>query len=140
MTICVKAIKMKTSSLIPLGPFQIQSALRAVSPGATHTLLLTFTPKQDLLFQENLGLNTLSSTLHLALKGCGFRQLVPLSVEDGLFDMTAVLVADFVVQPFLFELCSPLAVAYTVKLDSLSRLRPKQGSNVASLPRSSRAS
>ena len=110
---------MKASALNPSGPLKIQNALPAVSPGATHTLLLTFTPNQDLLFQENLGINTLSSTLHLALKGCGFRPLVPLSVEDGLFDMKAVLVEVFVVQPFLIVFCSPLAVNYTIRLDSL---------------------
>ncbi|RUS80782.1 hypothetical protein EGW08_011452, partial [Elysia chlorotica] len=107
----------------PAGPFLMLNALRTLPPGATHTLLLTFSPGQGQVFQEELGIKTFNSMLHLTLKGRGVNPLVSLSVEDGVFDMSAVLVGEFVEKHFKVQNTSMLAIDYVIKQDSLSPLR-----------------
>ena len=71
-----------------------------------HPMLIIFTHLSFsmLKFQEELGIKTFNSMLHLTLKGRGVNPLVSLSVEEGLFDMSAVLVGEFVEKHFKVSL------------------------------------
>ncbi|XP_035828407.1 cilia- and flagella-associated protein 74 [Aplysia californica] len=118
-----KDVELSATTTNPHGPFLMLNALRALSPGATHTVLLTFAPAQGQIFQEELGIITLNSTLHLTLRGRGVSPLVNLSIEDELFDMNAVLVSEYVEKIFKIQNTSTLAIDYVIKQDSLSPLR-----------------
>ncbi|BFZ23894.1 hypothetical protein BsWGS_26933 [Bradybaena similaris] len=128
--ICDKQLKLRATILDPMGPFQVRNACRELSPGETHTILFTFTPNKDQIFQEKLRIETLNSTLHLTLKGCGANPAVGLSVEDGVLDMKAVLVGEFVEKSFTMRNLSNLPIEFIIKQDSLSHLRHIKAQNI----------
>ncbi|CAL1527246.1 unnamed protein product [Lymnaea stagnalis] len=116
-------IELRASLVNPSGPFLMLNALRPLSPGATHTILMTFTPGKNQIFQEEFGIKTLNSTLHLTLKGFGISPLVNLSITDGVLDMGAVLSGEYVEKTFTIENTSILSIDYIIKQDSMSPLR-----------------
>lgn len=70
-------------------------------PDATHTMLVSFTPAAGRVFQEVLNINTTMASLHLTLVGKGVSPIVSLTaVENGLFDMGAVLAGEYVEKTF----------------------------------------
>ncbi|KAL8571941.1 hypothetical protein ACOMHN_026153 [Nucella lapillus] len=116
-------VELKSSLLDTAGPFLMVNALRMLAPGATHTLIISFTPSRGRVFREALKIRTETSVLHLTLAGRGVSPVVSLSVENQLFDMGAVLVGEYCEKIFKIQNTSSLAIDYMIKQDSLSPLR-----------------
>ncbi|XP_070561828.1 cilia- and flagella-associated protein 74-like isoform X2 [Ptychodera flava] len=113
-------LDLKSSMLDTVGPFVLLNALRPLQPDATHTLLISFTPKQGKVFYEVLEIRCPTSTLPITLQGQGVSPKVSLSVQDGLLDMGYVLAGEENVETFKIENTSSLSVSYAIKMDSLS--------------------
>ncbi|KAH9495100.1 Cilia- and flagella-associated protein 74 [Bulinus truncatus] len=115
-----KYLELKSTLVNPAGPFLMLNALRPLSPGATHTILMTFTPEKSQIFQENFCIKSSNATLNLTLKGYGVSPLVNLSFSESVFDMGAVLSGEFVEKTFMIENTSILSIDYIIKQDSIS--------------------
>ena len=97
----INIFQLSSSSLDTTGPFVVLNAFRMLPPDATHTMLLSFTPTAGRVFQEVLNIHTTTASLHLTLIGKGVSPLVSLTaVEDGVFDMGAVLAAEYLEKTF----------------------------------------
>ncbi|XP_076472381.1 cilia- and flagella-associated protein 74-like isoform X2 [Babylonia areolata] len=118
-----RTVELKASILDTAGPFLRVNALRMLSPGATHTVIISFTPSQGRIFREPLKIQTETSMLHLTLAGHGVSPVVSLTVENNLFDVGAVLVGEYSEKTFKIQNTSSLAIDYVIKQDSLSLLR-----------------
>lgn len=93
--------QLSSSALDTTGPFLVLNAFRMLPPDATHTMLVSFTPAAGRVFQEVLNINTTMASLHLTLVGKGVSPIVSLTaVENGLFDMGAVLAGEYVEKTF----------------------------------------
>ena len=93
--------QLSSSALETTGPFLVLNAFRMLPPDGTHTMLLSFTPTAGRVFQEVLHIKTTTAALHLTLVGKGVSPLVSLTaVEDGVFDMSAVLAGEYLEKTF----------------------------------------
>ncbi|XP_074655233.1 cilia- and flagella-associated protein 74-like isoform X2 [Tubulanus polymorphus] len=117
-----KTLDLTSSILNTNGPFLLLNALRSLPPDGTHTLLISFTPTKNNIYYEVLKVSTPYSTLHITLTGKGVAPKVKLTVE-GVVDLGAVLVGEYVERPFKIENISTLAVEFAIKLDSNSLKR-----------------
>ena len=93
--------QLSSSALDTTGPFVVLNSFRILPPDATHTMLVSFTPTAGRVFQEVLNIKTLTASLHLTLVGKGVSPLVSLTaIENGVFDMGAVLAGEYVEKTF----------------------------------------
>ncbi|XP_077980899.1 cilia- and flagella-associated protein 74-like isoform X2 [Glandiceps talaboti] len=113
-------LDLKSSLLDTCGPFVLLNALRPLQADATHTLLISFTPKQGKVFYEVLEIRCPTSTLSITLQGKGVSPNVNLTVQNGVLDMGYVLASEENVETFKIENTSSLSVNYAIKMDSLS--------------------
>ncbi|XP_046572911.1 LOW QUALITY PROTEIN: cilia- and flagella-associated protein 74-like [Haliotis rubra] len=116
-------LELQASLLDTTGPFQNLNALRMLSPGATHTAVISFTPTAGRVFHEVLEIHSPTATLYLTLTGRGVSPIVNLSIDSELFDMGSVLSGEYVERPFKIHNTSSLSIDYVIKMDSLSLLR-----------------
>lgn len=107
------------------GPFVMLNALRVLPPDGTHTMMISFTPNAGRVFQEVLAIKTWTSALHITLAGKGVSPLVNLSptLDNGMFDMGAVLASEYLERTFKMQNVSTLSIDYSIRLESLSLLR-----------------
>ncbi|KAI0214111.1 Cilia- and flagella-associated protein 74 [Lamellibrachia satsuma] len=80
---------------VSIGPFVMLNCLRQLKPNSSHTVLVSFTPHMEQVFQEVLRIHCPDSTLSLTVKGTGVQPVVSLSVEDNLMDLGAVIVGEY---------------------------------------------
>ncbi|ESO90474.1 hypothetical protein LOTGIDRAFT_123206, partial [Lottia gigantea] len=118
-----KTVELTSTLLDTDGPFLMLNALRVLSPGGTHTAVLSFAPDKGCVYQEVLSIKSGSSILAMTLVGKGVSPIVNLSIESGLFDMGAVLAGEYCERTFKINNTSSLSIDYVIKLDSLSLLR-----------------
>ncbi|XP_033763578.1 cilia- and flagella-associated protein 74-like isoform X1 [Pecten maximus] len=124
-----KHVELRSSIPDTSGPFLMLNALRLLPPEGTHTLLMSFTPTAGRVFQEVFKIYTGISVLHVTLAGKGVNPVVDLSMpmENGVFNMGAVLVSEYVEKTFKMQNSSSLSIDYCMKLESLSLLRHTKG-------------
>ncbi|KAL3862108.1 hypothetical protein ACJMK2_008101 [Sinanodonta woodiana] len=119
-----KIVELKASNLDTSGPFLILNALRMLPPDASHTMLVSFTPNEGRVFQEELQISSGTANLHLTLCGKGVSPLVSLNIpESGIMDMGAVLANEYIEKTFKMQNTSTLSIDYSINLESLSLLR-----------------
>ncbi|MGH0160907.1 UNVERIFIED_CONTAM: hypothetical protein FKN15_040199 [Acipenser sinensis] len=112
--------KLSSTLLEPNGPFTLMNALRPLQPGATHTLLVSFSPVQGKKFYETLEIRTSNVALCLNLSGIGIYPSVTCSVEGGIIDFGYVLANESATSVFKLQNTSSILVNYSVKQDSVS--------------------
>ncbi|MGH0147032.1 UNVERIFIED_CONTAM: hypothetical protein FKN15_060852, partial [Acipenser sinensis] len=114
-------VKRLSSTLLdPNGPFTLMNALRPLQPGATHTLLVSFSPVEGKKFYETLEIRTSNVALCLNLSGIGIYPSVTCSVEGGIIDFGYVLANESATSVFKLQNTSSILVNYCVKQDSVS--------------------
>ncbi|KAL5014796.1 hypothetical protein ScPMuIL_009066 [Solemya velum] len=130
-----KLVEMSSSILDTNGPFVMLNSLRMLPPDASHTVLLAFTPTAGRTFHEVLEVRCVTATLHITLTGKGVSPLVDLTtpMEGGFFDMSTVLVGEYVEKPFKMQNTSSLSIDYAMKLESLSLLRHSKAQHLPPL-------
>ncbi|CAM9934595.1 unnamed protein product [Lampetra fluviatilis] len=84
-------LKPTCSLLDPLGPFTLLNALRPISPGCTHTLMLAFAALQQRQFHERLEVQAGGAVLTLTLVGRAQLPLVTCSLEEPCLSLGPVL-------------------------------------------------
>ncbi|XP_041712166.2 cilia- and flagella-associated protein 74 isoform X1 [Coregonus clupeaformis] len=115
-----EALELRSSVLDLSGPFSLLNALRRLGPGATHTLLLAFTPVLGKRYRETVEIHSPNMTLEVTLCGVGVDPLVTSSHQGGLMDFGYLLEKERASQVFKLQNTSSLAVRFSVLLDSLS--------------------
>ncbi|MGH0128943.1 UNVERIFIED_CONTAM: hypothetical protein FKN15_057786 [Acipenser sinensis] len=116
----VKRVTLSSTLLDPNGPFTLMNALRPLQPGATHTLLVSFSPVEGKKFYETLEIRTSNVALCLNLSGIGIYPSVTCSVEGGIIDFGYVLANESATSVFKLQNTSSILVNYSVKQDSVS--------------------
>ncbi|XP_030641105.1 cilia- and flagella-associated protein 74 [Chanos chanos] len=110
-----------TSSVLDLSEvFLLVNALRPLSPGHTHTLVLAFTPAKGKKYRENLQLRCSKMNLELTLCGEGIEPIITCSHPGELMDFGFVLEKDICSQVFQLQNTCSLPVRFQVLLASLS--------------------
>ncbi|XP_028850611.1 cilia- and flagella-associated protein 74 isoform X2 [Denticeps clupeoides] len=115
-----ETIELKPSLLDLRGPFLVLNAMRPLSPGATHTILLAFTPTKGKKYREALEIHSCRMTLELMLFGEGIEPLVTCSHCGPVIDFGHVLAQESACQVFQLQNDSALPVKFNAVLDSLS--------------------
>ncbi|KAK3565900.1 hypothetical protein QTP86_020311 [Hemibagrus guttatus] len=118
--ICSEFVQLKTSLLDLNGPFTVLNAMRGVKPGATHTLLLAFTPALAKKYREILEVSCSKMTLEFTLCGEGIEPLVTCTHKGRIMDFGYVLEKQITSQVLTLQNSSALLVHFRVVLDSLS--------------------
>ncbi|XP_060737594.1 cilia- and flagella-associated protein 74 [Tachysurus vachellii] len=118
--ICSEFVQLKSSLLDLNGPFAVLNAMRGVKPGATHTLLVAFTPAFAKKYREILEVSCSKMTLEFTLCGEGIESLVNCNHEGRIMDFGYVLEKQITNQVFTLQNASALLVQFSVLLDSLS--------------------
>ncbi|KAK3540493.1 hypothetical protein QTP70_032453 [Hemibagrus guttatus] len=118
--ICSEFVQLKTSLLDLNGPFTVLNAMRGVKPGATHTLLLAFTPALAKKYREILEVSCSKMTLEFTLCGEGIKPLVTCTHKGRIMDFGYVLEKQITSQVLTLQNSSALLVHFRVVLDSLS--------------------
>ncbi|KAK6477540.1 cilia- and flagella-associated protein 74 [Huso huso] len=113
-------LELSSTLLDPNGPFTLMNALRPLQPGATHTLLVSFSPVEGKKFYETLEIRTSNVALCLNLSGIGIYPSVTCSVEGGFIDFGYVLANESATSVFKLQNTSSILVNYSVKQDSVS--------------------
>ncbi|XP_041128789.1 cilia- and flagella-associated protein 74-like isoform X4 [Polyodon spathula] len=113
-------LELGSTLLDPNGPFMLMNALRPLQPGATHTLLVSFSPAEDKKFYETLEIRTSNMTLCLNLSGIGIYPSVTCSAEGGIMDFGYVLANESSTSVFKLQNTSSIPVNYNLKQDSVS--------------------
>uniref|UniRef100_A0A3P8YNH1 Cilia and flagella associated protein 74 n=1 Tax=Esox lucius TaxID=8010 RepID=A0A3P8YNH1_ESOLU len=109
-----------SSSVLDLsGPFSLLNALRPLSPGTTHKLLVSFAPTAGKQYRETMEIRCPKMTLDVTLCGVGVDPLVTSSHLGGLIDFGYVLQKESTSQVIKLHNTSSLAVHFSVHLDSL---------------------
>ncbi|KAM9505754.1 cilia- and flagella-associated protein 74 isoform 3-T3 [Salvelinus alpinus] len=115
-----EALELRSSVLDLSGPFSLLNALRRLGPGATHTLLLAFTPALGKRYRETVEIHSPNMTLEITLCGVGVDPLLTSSHQGGLMDFGYMLEKERASQVFKLQNTSSLAVRFSVLLHSLS--------------------
>ncbi|MBN3284396.1 CFA74 protein, partial [Polyodon spathula] len=115
-----ETLELGSTLLDPNGPFMLMNALRPLQPGATHTLLVSFSPAEDKKFYETLEIRTSNMTLCLNLSGIGIYPSVTCSAEGGIMDFGYVLANESSTSVFKLQNTSSIPVNYNLKQDSVS--------------------
>ncbi|XP_039610977.1 cilia- and flagella-associated protein 74 [Polypterus senegalus] len=115
-----ETVELSSSLFNPCGPFMLMNALRPLLPGATHTLLISFTPMENKKYYETLEVQTKNAALNLNLSGKGICPVVICSVEDGVLDFGCILAKENTSCFFKLQNTSPVTTDVSMKLDSLS--------------------
>ncbi|KAM4570699.1 cilia- and flagella-associated protein 74 [Fundulus diaphanus] len=115
------------SSLLDIhGPFSLLNAMRGLSPGETHTLILAFSPTSEKKCCEILEVKTRKMVLEITLQGEGVLPVVT-SSPTGDLDFGYVLEKDSVSQQVQLANSSVVPVVYRVLLASQSVSSPQHG-------------
>nr|XP_032824052.1 cilia- and flagella-associated protein 74 isoform X3 [Petromyzon marinus] len=113
-------LKPTCSLLDPLGPFTLLNALRPISPGCTHTLVLAFAALQQQQFHERLEVQAGGAVLTLTLVGRAQLPLVTCSVEEPCLSLGPVLSCSTASAGFKLHNDSSVPVSFLLTLDSES--------------------
>ncbi|XP_019906907.2 cilia- and flagella-associated protein 74 [Esox lucius] len=114
-----EALELSSSVLDLSGPFSLLNALRPLSPGTTHKLLVSFAPTAGKQYRETMEIRCPKMTLDVTLCGVGVDPLVTSSHLGGLIDFGYVLQKESTSQVIKLHNTSSLAVHFSVHLDSL---------------------
>ncbi|XP_035998411.1 cilia- and flagella-associated protein 74 [Fundulus heteroclitus] len=118
------------SSLLDIhGPFSLLNAMRGLSPGETHTLILAFSPTSEKKCCETLEVQTWKMVLEITLRGEGVLPVVTSSPTGDLLDFGYVLEKDSVSQQVQLANSSVVPVVYRVLLASQSLSSPQHGAD-----------
>ncbi|XP_052338113.1 cilia- and flagella-associated protein 74 isoform X1 [Oncorhynchus keta] len=115
-----ESLELRSSVLDLSGPFSLLNALRRLGPGATHTLLLAFTPALGKRYRETVEIHSPNMTMEITLCGVGVDPLLTSSHQGGLMDFGYMLEKERASQVFKLQNTSSLAVRFSVLLHSLS--------------------
>ncbi|KAG7472773.1 hypothetical protein MATL_G00112620 [Megalops atlanticus] len=121
-----ESLVLSSSLLDQSGPFMLLNALRPLEPGATHTILLSFTPSQSKKYRETLDIRCTKMTLRLTLWGVGVDPAVTCSHEGKVMNFGYVLEKESASQVFKLQNTSSLQVRFRVHLDSLSLTKHRE--------------
>ncbi|XP_061423846.1 cilia- and flagella-associated protein 74 isoform X2 [Lethenteron reissneri] len=113
-------LKPTCSLLDPLGPFTLLNALRPISPGCTHTLVLAFAALQQRQFHERLEVQAGGAVLTLTLVGRAQLPLVTCSLEEPCLSLGPVLSCSTASAGFKLHNDSSVPVSFLLTLDSES--------------------
>uniref|UniRef100_A0A665X6C6 Calcium channel, voltage-dependent, L type, alpha 1D subunit, b n=1 Tax=Echeneis naucrates TaxID=173247 RepID=A0A665X6C6_ECHNA len=121
-----KCSLLRSSVLDIHGPFHLINALRCISPGEKHTVVLAFSPKQEKTYCETLHILTQQMTLEVTLCGKGVVPAVTSSHPGGLLDFGYVLEKESTSE---LQNSSTVAVGFRVLLAGLSPFWPQAGAD-----------
>ncbi|XP_061869134.1 cilia- and flagella-associated protein 74 [Colius striatus] len=107
------------SVLNPNGPFLLVRAVGVLEPGENKPLIISFCPHENKWFFEKLDIQTAKNNLTLSITGHGVVPSTVCSVE-GVLDMGHVVAKEEVTSTFKVQNTSPLALQYSIQLESLS--------------------
>ncbi|KAM4738037.1 cilia- and flagella-associated protein 74 [Anableps anableps] len=123
-----------TSSLLDIrGPFSLVNAMRGISPGEKHTLVLAFCPALEKKYCEILEVQTPKMVLEIILRGEGVLTSLTSSVTGDLLDFGYVLEKDSASKHVKLQNSSMVFVDYRVLLASQSFTSPQHGADTVAL-------
>ncbi|XP_066929117.1 cilia- and flagella-associated protein 74-like isoform X2 [Clytia hemisphaerica] len=114
-----KTVKLTSSLLDPIGPFEMVNALRNLEPKAIHSFKISFTPTDNTKFYEVLKIYTMDTTVEVRLVGQGVRPQLALEPSDQYLDVGDALVNDTMHQTLKVTNISELSVVFDLKMGSL---------------------
>ncbi|XP_029362700.1 cilia- and flagella-associated protein 74 isoform X2 [Echeneis naucrates] len=123
------SLDLRSSVLDIHGPFHLINALRCISPGEKHTVVLAFSPKQEKTYCETLHILTQQMTLEVTLCGKGVVPAVTSSHPGGLLDFGYVLEKESTSEVLTLQNSSTVAVGFRVLLAGLSPFWPQAGAD-----------
>ncbi|KAJ8016666.1 hypothetical protein DPEC_G00009610 [Dallia pectoralis] len=132
-----EALDLSSSVLDLSGPFSLLNALRPISHGSAHKLLVAFVPTAGKQYRETMEIRCPNMTLEVTLCGVGVDPVVTSSHQGGLMDFGYVFVKESAFQVIKLHNTSSIAVHFSVLLDSLllgSKAQSRDGWHPA-LPR-----
>lgn len=119
--ICNEDLTLEYSVLNPNGPFVRLNPFNKLRSGETQTLVLSFSPHENILAQETLDIITKRGTLSLTLFGMGVASMITCSIDGNILNMGYVLARESVSTNFKLQNESSLPIKFWVRLESLSR-------------------
>ncbi|KAM3824222.1 cilia- and flagella-associated protein 74 [Vipera latastei] len=108
------------SLLDPFGPFLLANPICSLGEGESRELVLSFCPEESKSYFEILEIRTDKATLTLTLTGRGVITSIACSLEEDVLNMGYVVSKETTTSVFKIENISPLALKYSIVLDSLS--------------------
>ncbi|XP_013912158.1 PREDICTED: cilia- and flagella-associated protein 74 [Thamnophis sirtalis] len=108
------------SLLDPFGPFLLANPICSLGEGESRELVLSFCPEESKSYFEILEIRTEKATLTLTLTGRGVIASIACSLEEDVLNMGYVVSKETTTSVFKIENISPLALKYSIVLDSLS--------------------
>ncbi|XP_070615226.1 cilia- and flagella-associated protein 74 isoform X2 [Erythrolamprus reginae] len=117
------------SLLDPFGPFLLANPICSLGEGESRELVLSFCPEESKSYFEILEIRTEKATLTLTLTGRGVITSIACSLEEDVLNMGYVVAKETATSVFKIENLSPLALKYSIVLDSLSPDRYKELQN-----------
>nr|XP_034358757.1 cilia- and flagella-associated protein 74 [Arvicanthis niloticus] len=119
--ICNEDLTLEYSVLNPNGPFVRLNPFNKLCSGETQTLVLSFSPHENMLAQETLDIITKRGTLSLTLLGMGVASMITCSIDGNILNMGYVLARESVSTNFKLQNESSLPIKFWVCLESLSK-------------------
>ncbi|GAB1289330.1 Cilia- and flagella-associated protein 74 [Apodemus speciosus] len=119
--ICNEDLTLEYSVLNPNGPFVRLNPFNKLRSGETQTLVLSFSPHENILAQETLDIITKRGTLSLTLLGMGVASMITCSIDGNILNMGYVLARESVSTNFKLQNESSLPIKFWVRLESLSK-------------------
>ncbi|XP_070812255.1 cilia- and flagella-associated protein 74 [Pituophis catenifer annectens] len=108
------------SLLDPFGPFLLANPICSLGEGESRELVLSFCPEESKSYFEILEIRTEKATLTLTLTGRGVIVSIACSLEEDVLNMGYVVSKETTTSVFKIDNISPLALKYSIVLDSLS--------------------
>ncbi|XP_055984311.1 cilia- and flagella-associated protein 74 [Sorex fumeus] len=121
--VCPQDLDVDFSLLNPDGPFVLLNPISKLATGESHTLVLSFSPRQNVLAQEALDIITKRGALTLTLRGTGVEPRITCSIQGDILHMGYVIARESVSVGFKLQNCSSLPVEFSMQLDSLADSR-----------------
>ncbi|XP_038602571.1 cilia- and flagella-associated protein 74 [Tachyglossus aculeatus] len=123
--ICQEHLTIEFSILNPNGPFIFLNPTRALRPGETWVLVISFSPRESTQFFETLDITSQKGTLTLSILGTGVAPTITCSIEGDVLNMGYVMARETSISTFKLQNSSSLPIKYSMKLESLSIMRNK---------------
>ncbi|EDV24224.1 uncharacterized protein TRIADDRAFT_57490 [Trichoplax adhaerens] len=112
-------LKLYSTILDTAGPFEMINAMRVLSPGNSHTVSISFTPKENKEFLEVMNIVSSLSKLAIRLHGKGVAPSIQLSIPNHILDFGNLLTGDAIAETFKITNTSMLPVTFNIKQDSI---------------------
>ncbi|XP_031235605.1 cilia- and flagella-associated protein 74 isoform X4 [Mastomys coucha] len=114
-------LTLEFSVLNPNGPFVRLTPFNKLCSGETQTLVVSFSPHENILAQETLDIITKRGTLSLTFIGMGVASMITCSIDGNILNMGYVLARESVSTNFKLQNESSLPIKFFMSLESLSK-------------------